>query len=279
MIQMDETPVQVLGELGRENTKKSYMWVIRGGDPAHPVLLYQYHPSRSKKIPTLYLADYDGYIQTDGFSAYEEIGKSEHIIHVGCWSHARRPFDEARAASKKTGAAEQALSYIAKLYRIEKRLRAELEREEITEEEFVRTRKTEVQPILESLKTWLQAKSQTVLPSSLLGKAVAYALKQWSKLERYLEAACLTPDTNAIENAIRPFCLGRKNWLFHGSPAGAHAGAAMYSLIETAKANKIEPYRYLRYIFEQIPLAKTPEDIEALLPYRIDAESLNSRQL
>ena len=95
----------------------------------------------------------------------------------------------------------------------------------------------------------------------------------------YLEAAFLTPDTNLVENAIRPFCVGRRNWLFNGSPAGAHAAAALYSLIETAKANNIEPYRYLRHIFEQIPLVKNAADLEALLPYRIDADDLNSRQL
>ena len=118
-----------------------------------------------------------------------------------------------------------------------------------------------------------------MLPSSLLGKAVEYGLREWPKLIRYLEAAYLTPDTNAVENAIRPFCVGRKNWFFNGSPAGAHAAAALYSLIETAKANKIEPYRYLRHIFEQIPLANNTADLEKLLPYRIDADELNSRQL
>jgi len=279
MIQMDETHVQVLGEHEREDTTKSWMWVMRGGDPEHPVLLYQYHPSRGKDIPPLYLEGYHGYLHTDAYPSYDEMGKSEHIIHVGCWAHTRRKFDEARAATKKTGAAEQALSSIRKLYLIEKRLRAQLQSHEITEEEFVRSRRAQVEPILESFNTWLQKKSETVLPSSLLGKAVAYALREWPKLIRYLEAAFLTPDTNLVENSIRPFCVGRRNWLFNGSPAGAHAAAALYSLIETAKANKIEPYRYLRHIFEQIPLLKNAADLEALLPYRIDADALNSRQL
>ncbi|HIC23548.1 MAG TPA: IS66 family transposase [Planctomycetes bacterium] len=276
MIQMDETPVQVLGELGRENTTKSFMWVMRGGDPEAPVLLYQYHRNRSKEVPQLYLTGYEGHLQTDGFRAYEEIGRSLDIIHVGCWAHARRGFDEARAATKKTGATEQALSYIGKLYLIERRLRDQLEELKITEEKFVTARKEQVQPIFATFRSWLESKSETVLPSSLLGKAVAYTLGQWSKLIRYLDAVYLTPDTNAVENAIRPFVVGRKNWLFNGSPAGAHAGAALFSLIETAKANGIEPYAYLRHVFDRIPYAKTDEDFENLLPYKLDVSSLNT---
>jgi transposase len=276
MIMMDETTVQVLGEYGRKNTTRSYMWVLTGGDPEHPVVLYQYHPSRKKEIPALYLTDYHGYLQTDGYAAYDEIGRDEHIIHVGCWAHARRMFDEAGAVTKKTGAAEKALSIIGKLYRIERELRPKLQRGEISTDNFVLIRKQQAAPILELLRRWLLKKSEETLPSSLLGKAVAYTLGQWPKLERYLEQWFLTPDTNRVENAIRPFCVGRRNWLFNGSPTGAYASSALYSLIETAKANGIEPYRYLRHIFEHIPRAETAEDLEALLPYRIDAEVLNS---
>jgi len=279
MIEMDETTVQVLGERDRDNGSKSYMWVMRGGDPQHPVVLYQYHPTRSQKVPALYLEDYQGYLQTDGYSGYDAVGQSERIVHVGCWAHARRKFDEASGSTKKAGAAEQAIASIGKLYRIERQLRKQLNEQQISREDFVRLRLERVTPVLTSFKKWLSAKEKTVVPSSLLGKAVSYTLGQWHKLERYLELDYLTPDTNKVENAIRPFCLGRRNWLFSGSPKGAHAAAALYSLIETAKANGIEPYRYLRHIFEQIPIAHEPEDLEALLPHRIDAAELNSRQL
>jgi transposase len=279
MIEMDETTVQVLKELAREDTSKSYMWVMCGGDMEHPVLLYRYHPTRSKEVPKVYLSGYHGYLKTDAYPGYDEIGEADHIIHVGCWAHTRRKFDEASAATKKTGAAEKGIAFIGKLYRVERELRPQLERKEISSGDFVRMRKERVEPVLESFRKWLESKVTTVLPSSLLGKAVAYTLNQWPKLERYLEQAYLTPDTNRVENAIRPFCVGKRNWLFSGSPRGAHAGATLYSLIETAKANGIEPYRYLRYVFEQIPLVKEPEDLEELLPYRIDAAGLNTKNL
>jgi transposase len=279
MIEMDETTVQVLQERARENTSQSYMWVMLGGDVQHPVLLYRYHPTRSKDVPKSYLEDYHGYLKSDGYSGYDQIGGSDGIIHVGCWAHARRKFDEASAATKKTGAAEKGIAFIAKLYRAERELRAELEKKELRVDDFVRLRRERVQPLLQSFRKWLESKVTTVLPSSLLGKAVAYTLNQWPKLQRYLEQAYLTPDTNRVENAIRPFCVGRRNWLFNGSPRGAHAAATLYSLIETAKANDIEPYRYLRHVFEQIPLAKNSEDFEKLLPYRIDAQELNMMNL
>ena len=279
MIEMDETTVQVLKELSRPNTSKSFMWVMCGGDPEHPVLLYRYHPTRSKEVPKVYLDGYRGYLKTDAYPGYEEIGNADDIIHVGCWAHARRKFDEAAAVTKKTGAAEKGIAFIGKLYRVERELRSQLDRKEIGPDDFVRMRRERVRPVLESFRKWLESKTGTVLPSSLLGKAVAYTLNQWQKLERYLEQAYLTPDTNRVENAIRPFCVGRRNWLFSGSPRGAHAGATLYSLIETARANGIEPYRYLRHVFERIPLAKSPEDLENLLPYRIDADALNTKSL
>lgn len=262
LIQMDETPVQVMGESGRANTAKSYMWVIRGGPRGHPVLLYQYHPTRSAEVPLGYLKGYEGYFQTDGYSAYDEAGKQPGIIHVGCFAHVRRKFIDAQKPSKKAGAAEEAINRIAKLYRIEKLLRAM----KLSDEQFVARRRQEVEPILKDFLPWLQKKALQVPPSSLLGKAVNYTLGQWDKLVRYLEQAFLTPDTNLVENAVRPFALGRKNWLFAGSPQGAFASAALYSLIESAKANGLEPYWYLNHIFERLPYAATEEDHLRLLP-------------
>ena len=124
-------------------------------------------------------------------------------------------------------------------------------------------------PILEDLHSWLEKKALQVPPSTLLGRAVRYALNQWHKLVRYLDEAFLTPDTNLVENAIRPFALGRRNWLFSGSPQGAYASAALFSLIESAKANGIEPYWYLRQIFERLPHASTEDDYRNLLPQNL----------
>jgi len=144
--------------------------------------------------------------------------------------------------------------------------------QELEPDTFLRTRKQQVLPLLTDFKKWLDMKALQVPPSTLLGKAVGYALGEWDKLVRYLDSPYLTPDTNRVENAIRPFVLGRKNWLFSGSPRGAHASATLFSLIETAKSCGLEPYRYLKYVFTKLPLARTPEDHRALTPYHLDTE-------
>ena len=264
-ILMDETPVQVMGEAGRADTSKSYMWVLRGGTPEHPVLLYQYHPSRSAQVPLAYLKDYQGYLQTDGYRGYDEVGSLPGIIHVGSWGHSRRKFVEAQKPSKKAGSAEWAIARIAKLYEIEKRLRAL----GLSDEEFVERRKREVLPILDDLHSWLEKKALQVPPSTLLGRAVKHALNQWHKLVRYLDEAFLTPDTNLVEQAIRPFAVGRRNWLFSGSPQGAYASATLFSLIESAKAYGLEPYWYLGQIFERLPFVSTEDDYRNLLPWNL----------
>ena len=270
--QMDETRVQVMNEVGRADSAQSFMWVIRGGPPGKPVIVYRYHPSRSASIPLQYLSGYKGHLQTDGYEGYTEIGSLPGIVHVGCWAHARRKFDEAAKSSKKPGSAHEALGRIAKIYRVERDLRAQ----QLSPEQFLQNRKEQVLPILQDFKQWLQTRSFQVPPSALLGKAVNYALNEWEKLLRYLDSPYLTPDTNLIENAIRPFVIGRKNWLFSGSPRGAHASATLYSLIETAKANGIEPYRYLRYLFMKLPLVQSKDEYDRLTPQHLDPKDFES---
>ena len=266
-LQIDETTVQVLKEPGRANTTISYLWVARGGLPSEPVLVYRYEPSRGGHVAADIIGDYQGYVQTDGYEAYDRPCSGPGVQHVGCWSHVRRPFKEAADAlgkvSSRAGAALQALSFIAKLYRAE----SELSKYRATDpDRFVAERRARVEPVLKQLHLWLLRKHDQVLPGSALGKAVAFALSQWPKLIRYLEHAQLTPDNNACEQAIRPFVVGRKNWLFSGSPRGAAASATLYSLIETAKANGREPYWYLRELFEKLPHARTQADYLSLLP-------------
>ena len=273
VVQMDETPVQVLREPGRLNTSRSYMWLARGGAPSSPVCLYHYSRTRGAEYARDLLADYEGYLQADGYQVYEKIAaESEKIILVGCWAHARRKFFEAAKASKKTGAAHEGMKKIKELYRVEQELRGE----DLQEEAFLKARQKKVEPILTDLKGWLAKKSETVVPGSLLGKAVGYALKQWDPLVRYLDHAELTPDNNAAENAIRPFVLGRKNWLFNGSPRGAESSCAIYSVIETAKQNGMNPYAYLHYLFSEVPKITRTEEWEALLPQNLDPEEINS---
>ena len=270
VVQMDETRVQVMKEPGRADTTLSFMWVMRGGPPEAPLILYRYHPSRSAKIPLQYLSDYKGFLQTDGYEGYSEVGSLPGITHVGCWAHARRKFHEAAEASKNAGSAHEAMGRIGKIYQVERDLRAQ----RLSPEEFVRRRREQVLPILQDFRKWLETKAVQVPPSVLLGKAVACALGEWPKLLRYLDSPYLTPDTNAIEREIRPFVIGRSNWIFSGSPRGAHASATLYSLIQTARANGVEPYRYLRYLFTKLPLARTREDYLVLTPQYLNQGDL-----
>ncbi|MEE8326009.1 MAG: IS66 family transposase [candidate division NC10 bacterium] len=261
VLQIDETTVQVLGEQGRADTSKSYMWVARGGPVDSPVIIYHYAPTRAAAMAEKILSGYSGYVQTDGYEAYDRVCLREGLVHVGCWSHTRRLFTDAKKSSKKAGSADEALAMIGKLYSAE-RNRGRFE----DEQEFARWRRAQVEPVLEELHKWLEKKIDQVPLSAALGKAVGYALSQWPKLIRYLDHPALTPDTNAIERAIRPFVLGRKNWLFSGSPRGAASSAVLFSLIETARANGQEPYWYLRRLLEELPAARTEEDYLRLTP-------------
>ena len=271
VVGIDETTVQVMGEPGRANTSRSYMWVFRGGDPKKPVVEYSYHPSRSGKIPLEHLRGYRGFIQTDGYEGYDELGRQPGIKHAGCWAHVRRKFFEARVISKQSsGSADEALARIDKIFAVERMLRSK----DLPAEEFLKRRREAVEPVLQKLRSWLESRHPQVPPSTLLGKAIGYALDQWPKLLRYLDSPYLHPDNNACERAIRPFVIGRRNWLISGSPVGAAASAGWYSIIESAKANAVEPYLYLRYILSRLPDSTDPKDYRTLLPWKISKDSL-----
>lgn len=274
LINIDETTVQVLAEPGRAPTTKSYMWICRGGLPHKPGVLYHYAPSRSATVAKTLLSGYAGIVQSDGYGGYDFLDQQQDIVHAGCLAHVRRKFDEAKKgsgkAANKTGSADVALSYIGKIYRIE----SEARRKGLSAEQLIELRRAKAKPIFAEFFAWLSRKATQVVPKSLVGIAVSYALNQWDRLLEYLDHAEMTPDNNHAENAIRPFVVGRKNWLFAGTPQGARASAALYSLIETAKANGLEPYRYLRYLFEKLPFAENEKDYEALLPMRLRSEDV-----
>jgi len=266
IIQMDETTVQVIGEEKREDTQKSYMWLARGGPPKKKVVWYQYHKTRAAQNAIEFLKGYSGYLQTDGYEGYDCAVKNlAGIIHVGCFAHARRYFFEASKATKKPQSAEEGLKYIRCLYLLENKLRSQ----NFGDDEFLKKRKEGALPILKEFKSWLLKRSDEMQPTNLMGKAVNYSLNQWDKMIMYLESPYLTPDNNACENAIRPFVLGRKNWLFCQSPEGAESSCSMYSLIETAKQNGIIPFNYLMTLFEKAPYATSTEDWKKLLPWNI----------
>ena len=271
LIMADETTLQVLKEPGRENTSKSYMWLFRGELDGKAILLYQYHPGRSGKVARDFLKDYKGALLSDGYAGYNEAGGREGMIHAGCWAHVRRKFKEADdvMSTKNT---EKALSMIQSLYLVEKKIRLE----EMGLDKILSLRQKKSKPIVEEFKEFLYGLH--VPPESLLGKAIGYALGQWDKLLPFLEIPYIPIDNNRIENDIRPFVLGRKNWLFSGSPRGAHASCAIYSLIQTAKANGLEAYVYLRYLFEKLAENTTGEQLAELAPHKVTPKVLDDYQ-
>jgi transposase len=274
LINVDETTVQVLAEPGRAPTTKSYMWIFRGGPPGNPALMYHYAPSRSGDVAASILKGYKGVVQTDGYAGYDFLESLPNITHIGCWAHARRKFMEADKGSgkgNKTGSVDMALNFIQKLYSIER----EGKKKGYAPEQMRIIRQEKSKPILDDFYRWLSKKSLQVVPKSLLGGAVNYTLKQWPRLIGYLDHGEAAPDNNAAENAIRPFVIGRKNWLFAGTPSGATASASLYSLIETAKANGLEPYKYFRYLFEKLPFAISEDDYKKLLPQNLGAADLD----
>lgn len=271
LIGIDETPLQVLKG---PRKSKSYMWVFRGGPPDKPVILFEYHPTRSGDAASQFLNGYKGIVQTDGYAGYDFLDAQKGICHVGCWVHARRKFKEVTKAagnkSDSTGNAASALKYISKLYKIEKEARDQ----KLTPKQLYEQRQSLAVPILDEFKKWLDARVEKVPPKSLLGKAIHYTLSQWHRLIQYTTDGIIRPDNNLVENAIRPFVVGRKNWLFSDTVQGARASALIYSLIETAKANGLEPYWYLKYLFECLPGAMTEKDFRALLPYNVEKKQL-----
>jgi len=276
VIHIDETRLQVLNEPGRENTQLSYMWVYGGGPPDKPVVWYQYADSRSGDVPEEFLypkaedpPDGAMYLVTDGYEGYNALSKSPGILgHGACWAHVRRRFVEATHGRKHTAPAHQMVALISKLYQVERAARDKTPQERKT------IRRKKAAPILDKIKTWLDEKVTKVLPKSPLGEAITYTLNLWPKLITYLEDGHIEVDNNKVENAIRPFVIGRKGWLFSGSPRGAHASATLYTLVETAKANKLEPWAYLNYLFEKLPLAKSEQALLELLPQNLKTEDL-----
>ncbi len=265
----DETELQVLKEPGRPAQRKSYLWVqVSGSGP--PVRLFTYAMSRSAATALeLYAgARRSAALMSDGYEAYGSVAHGYGLVHLGCFAHARRRFVEAEAALPRQARsseqpATQFIAAIGELYAVEARARA------FTPEERHRLRQEQSRPAVQRIETLLHTHLHAVLPESLLGKALHYLAEQWPRLVRFLEDGAYPIDNNLCENAIRPFVVGRKNWLFSDTPGGAKASANLYSLIETARANGLEPYGYLRALFTALPRARSVEDYEALLPWRI----------
>ena len=267
LIHCDETTLQVLRS-DKAPSSDHFMWVRAGGFPERKVLLFDYAPSRSAEIAKRLLLGFKGILLTDGYEVYNNVAEAHSLVHAGCLAHARRYFkDVIKAQPEATGSANIALDYIGKLYDIERELR---QRKLLpTADEWLDARQQKSVPIMAQFKAWLDDLAPKLPPSTKIAKAVHYALGQWTKLSVYLTEPIVPIDNNRCENAIRPFVIGRRNWLFCDTTAGATASARLYSLVETARANQLEPHAYLTHLFTRLPSAATVDDFEALLPWNV----------
>lgn len=264
VLHADETTLQVLKEPGKSARSKSYMWLYRtGAHTARPMVLYEYRPDRKASNAERFLEGFSGWLHADGYSGYHSL--PEQIRVVGCWAHLRRKFDEAvKSLPKKdqpSSAALQGQAYCSKLFSIEQELR------ELPPEERYNERLRRSKPVMDALLAW--ASTNKAPPKSALGKALYYLKEQWPYLICVLEDGRLELSNNLAERSIKPFVIGRKNFLFANTARGAQNSAIIYSMIETAKASGLDPYRYLAWVLTNAPIlaANGMEWATKLLPF------------
>jgi len=241
------------------------MWLYRTGREGPPIILYDYQTTRAGKHPERFLKGFKGWLHVDGYAGYHKVANA---TLVGCWSHARREFDEALKAlpenmKSQPGAAQEGLVYCNRLFAIERELA------ETTPAERYKEREQRSQPVLKEFHAWLKQTRPKVLPKSALGKALQYCLNQWDSLTSFMQDGRLEIDNNRSERSIKPFVIGRKNWLFSNTPNGAKASAMIYSLVETAKENALNVNSYLIWIFERLPNIdlQNNESLDSLMPW------------
>jgi transposase/sulfur relay (sulfurtransferase) DsrF/TusC family protein len=273
-LQGDETRIRVLKEPGKSVRSNKWMWVIRGGPPGRSSVLFEYDPSRGGAVPERLLEGFAGVLQADGYSGYNAVCQRQGVTRIGCFDHARRKFVEASRAAQTSGTrkkagepskADVALGKIRTLYAIEQGIK------DLDDEKKQQARQEHSVPVLEDLKQWLEHHVSRIPKGSLTHQAIIYTLNQWEYLIGYCRDGKLHISNALAENAIRPFAVGRKAWLFADTPHGARASATCYSLVETAKLNGLEPYAYLKHVLERIGDADTVEKLEALLPWSVKA--------
>jgi transposase len=250
VLHADETTLQVLHEPGKTAQSKSYMWLYRtGGDAEHPIVLYEYQPDRKSSRPAEFLGNFKGYLHADGYDGYHKLPES--ITVVGCWAHLRRKFDEALKVlperDREGSLALRGKRYCDKLFEFERGFA------ELSAEARLQARLERAKPVMDEFFTWAQ--SCGAAPKTPVGKAAYYALSQRKYLENYLLDGRLELSNNRAERSIKPFVIGRKNWLFANTPRGAKASAVIYSLIETAKERGLSPFEYLTFLFDTLPNA------------------------
>jgi len=277
VLHSDETELEVLNEPGRAASTKSYMWMYRTGQGYVPIVLYDYQESRAGDNAKKFLAGFQGYLQTDAYSGYEKLlkesiaGPAMEVTLVACFAHARRYFTETlKAVGDKESymytSAYQAVKMMDEMFALEQTLSS------LSDEERYEKRRSDLKPRMEAYFAWIEKEHALALPKSSYGKAVTYSYNQKDKLLNILKDGRLELSNNRAERAIKPFVIGRKNWLFTNTPAGAHSSAMVYSLIETAKENGLIPFEYVTYLLEKLPnmdMSKV-EELDKLLPWSKD---------
>jgi hypothetical protein len=271
ILHADETTIQVLKEPGRAAETESFMWLYRTGCVGPPIVLFEYQPTREGEHPRRFLAGFKGYLHVDGYPGYNGIPD---VTLAGCWAHLRRKFDEAlkglpsKLRKSKGAKSREALDQINKLFAIERELK------QVSPEDRLKARELQSRPVVEGFRKWLDDIKPMIVPQSLLGKAVTYGHNQWKKLLRFLEDGRIEISNNRAERSIKPFVIGRKNWLFCNTPKGARTSAIIYSMVETAKENGLNPYAYLTHLFEKLPNldSRDNESLDQLLPWNVSLQ-------
>ena len=269
-IQADETTMQVLNEKNKKATSKSYIWLGIGMDK-YKVVYMRYSDNRKSSVASSMFKGFNnGYLQTDGYAGYNQVVLNENMTHLGCWAHVRRKFADIIKSGKSDEEskryASEAIILIRKLYKIEKEIKDD------PPDIKLKTREEKARHVINTIREWINTKffkAQTI--GGAIAKAFIYLNNQFNKLTEYLKDGNLHIDNNLAENHVRPIAIGRKNWLFATSVKGANAVADWYSIIETAKLNDLEPFRYLKYLLRELPIyMKDERDIEELMPWCVD---------
>lgn len=269
-VSCDETRFQVLNEKNRKAEDKSWMWIRSTPADQHKIILFNYDISRSGKAAESLLEGFQGFLQTDGYGGYDKVGSQEGIEQIGCSMHARRYFEKANKMGAKSGRtlAERGLIFFKTLYEIEDEIR------DRTYAERFAIRLEKSKPLWEQMKVLIDQEISKVPQESLLGKALTYFTNQYDLLIGYMKDGKLEIDSGYVERAIRKFAIGRNNWLFADSEAGAESSALLYSVIITMKVNQVNPFKTLKFIFEKLPHCNSIEDYENLADYIIGVKTL-----
>lgn len=268
VLHCDETTMQCNKEQGKKASSNSYMWVLASGELEEKKgVIFNYSKSRSSEVAQKLLRDYKGILVTDGYSGYNILDKE--LTHSECWAHARRyfyesvPLDENKKMVTSSDG-YQGVKYIDELFEVEREI------ENLSIEEKVQKRKEKSKPILEKFYKWVYLTSEKYVTNKKLKEALTYVKNQKESLSKFLEDGRIPLTNSKAERAIRPFAVYRKNWLFADTQEGAKANAIYYSLIESAKANKLNINKYINYLLEILPQLEgeqKEEDIEKYLPW------------